>query len=297
MLRKLCVRHSPRDDGEGVNAMEMTGRVCLVTGANTGHGKAVAAALAKMGATVVLGCCNSERADAARAQLMAESGNDRISVLLLNLANQRSVRAASDRFRSEHHALDVLVNNAGAWWSDRRVSSNGTELVWATNVLGPVLLTRLLLPALRASGSGRIINVASTRAGGLDLDDVEYRQRPYSGIQAYEASKQAVRMLTWVLADQLRDEPVVANALCPGFMKTELGRSAPKSFRILLMLLRPLQSSPERGADTAVWLATSPEAAKLTNQFFVKRSPVPCKFRDPVACETLWRLCKTTVDD
>lgn len=275
--------------------MQITGRVCLVTGANTGHGKAVAAALAKMGATVVLGCCNSERAEAARAQLMAESGNDRISVLLLNLANQRSVRDASAQFLSEHHALDVLVNNAGAWWADRRVSPDGTELVWATNVLGPDLLTQLLLPALRASGSGRIINVASTRAGGLDLNDVEYRRRPYSGIQAYEASKQAVRMLTWALADQLRDQPVVANALCPGFMKTELGRGAPKSFRILLMLLRPLQSSPERGAETAVWLATSPEAAKLTNQFFVKRSPVPCKFRDPVACETLWHLCKTTL--
>jgi NAD(P)-dependent dehydrogenase (short-subunit alcohol dehydrogenase family) len=277
--------------------MDMNGRVCLVTGANTGHGKAVAAALAKMGTTVVLGCCNLERAEAARTQLIAESGNDRISVLLLDLASQRSVRRASDQFLSEHHALDVLINNAGAWWADRRVSPDGTELVWATNVVGPQLLTQLLLPALRASGSGRIINVASTRAGGLDLDDVEYRRRPYNGIQAYEASKQAVRMLTWVLADQLRDEPVVANALCPGFMKTELGRSAPKGFRVLLVLLRPLQSSPKRGADTAVWLATSSEAAKLTNQFFVKRSPVPCKFRDPAMCAKLWHLCKTIQDD
>jgi NAD(P)-dependent dehydrogenase (short-subunit alcohol dehydrogenase family) len=277
--------------------MSMNGRVCLVTGANTGHGKAVASALAKEGATVVLGCRSLERANAARAELIAESGNDRISVLLLDLANQRSVRRASGQFLSAHPALHVLVNNAGAWWADRRVSPDGTELVWATNVLGPQLLTQLLLPALRASGSGRIINVSSTRAGGLDLNDVEYQRRPYSGIQAYEASKQAVRMLTWMFADQLRNEPVVANALCPGFMKTELGRSAPKGFQIFLTLLRPLQSSPERGADTAVWLATSSEGAKLTNQFFVRRIPVPCKFRDPATCAKLWHFCKTTQDD
>lgn len=269
----------------------MTGKLCLVTGANSGHGKAVAAALARMGATVVMGCRNVERAEAARTHLIAESGNDCISVLPLDLADQRSVRDAADRFRSDHNALDVLVNNAGAWWADRRLSPDGIELVWATNVMGPMLLTHLLLPSLRAAG-GRIVNVSSTWAGGLDLDDVEFARRPYSGVQAYQASKQAVRMITWRLADQLRGEPVVVNALCPGFMKTGLGRSAPVGFRILLALLQPFQTSPERGADTAVWLASSPACANVTNQFFVKRKPVPCKFRDPPGCERLWQLLR-----
>ncbi len=268
--------------------MEMEGKTCLVTGANTGHGKAVAAALAKMGATVVMGCRSIERAEAARTQMIADRGNDRIFILPLDVASQRSVREAADRLRSEHSALDVLINNAGAWWADRRLSPDGIELVWATNVVGPLLLTQLLLPSLRASGGGRIVNVSSTWAGGLDLEDVEFTRRPYNGMRAYESSKQAVRMLTWTLAEQLRGEPVVANALCPGFMKTELGRSAPPGFRILLALLRPFQTSAERGADTAVWLATCAEAGSLTNQFFVKRKPVPCKFRDPVACERLW---------
>jgi NAD(P)-dependent dehydrogenase (short-subunit alcohol dehydrogenase family) len=270
----------------------MTGKLCLVTGASAGHGKAVAAALAKMGATVVLGCRSSERAEAARAQLIAESGNDRISVQPLDLANRRSVRDAADRFRSKHRALDVLVNNGGAWWAGRRLSPDGIELVWATNVVGPLLLTQLLLPTLRASGGGRIVNVSSTRAGGLDLDDVEFARRPYNGVRAYEASKHAVRMVTWMLADQLRGEPVMVNAICPGFMKTELGRSAPIGFRIVLALLRPFQTSPERGADTAVWLASSPEGASLTNQFFVHRKPVPCKFRDPAAHERLSRVLR-----
>jgi NAD(P)-dependent dehydrogenase (short-subunit alcohol dehydrogenase family) len=269
--------------------MIMSTKLCLVTGANTGHGKAVATALAKMGATVVMGCRNVERAEAARTEVITETGNDRISVLPLDLAKQRSVRDAADRFRSEHHKLDVLVNNAGAWWADRRLSPDGVELVWATNVVGPQLLTQLLLPSLRASGAGRIVNVSSIYAGGLDLDDTEYARRPYSGIQAYQASKQAGRMLTWTLADQLRGEPISVNALSPGFMKTELGRNAPPAFRAFLALLWPIQVSPERGADTAVWLASSPEVAKFTNQLFVKRKPVPCKFRDPAACEKLSR--------
>jgi NAD(P)-dependent dehydrogenase (short-subunit alcohol dehydrogenase family) len=282
----------PSERSETWGSSQMTGKLCLVTGANTGHGKAVAGALARMGATVMMGCRNIERAEAARTQLIAESGNDCIFVLPLDLADQRSVRAAADRFQSEHSSLDVLVNNAGAWWADRRLSPDGIELVWATNVLGPLFLTQLLLPSLRASGGGRIVNVSSIWADGLDLDDVEFARRPYSGALAYRASKQAARMVTWILADQLRGEPVVVNALSPGFMKTELGRSAPLGFRIFLALLRPFQISPERGADTAIWLASSLEGASLTNQFFVKRSPVPCKFRDPAACERLSQMLR-----
>jgi NAD(P)-dependent dehydrogenase (short-subunit alcohol dehydrogenase family) len=273
----------------------MNGKICLVTGANTGHGKAVAAALAGMGATVVMGCRSLERGEAAREQLKPQTANERISVLQLDLSSQKSVRDAADRFLSQYRSLDVLINNAGAWWADRRVSPDGVELVWATNVLGPFLLTRLLLPGLRASGAGRIVNVASSYASGLDLDDVEFKHRQYDGIHAYRATKQAVRMLTWSLADQLAREPVVANALCPGFMKTDLGRNAATGFRIFLYLTRPFQTTPELGADTAVWLASSTEAGTATNQFFVKRKSVSCGFRDPEACSRLLKLCETAL--
>jgi NAD(P)-dependent dehydrogenase (short-subunit alcohol dehydrogenase family) len=271
--------------------MGMDGRVCLVTGANTGHGKAVALELAKAGAEVVLGCRDAERAEKARLDIVAASGNERVVVLVLDLSDSRSIQQALAQFRAKRSSLDVLVNNAAAWWSDRRLSPQGIELVWATNVLGPHLLTRLLLPSLRASGRGRVVNVSSTFASSLDLEDVEYVRLPYRGDKAYEASKQANRMLTWALADRLRGEPVTANALSPGFMTTELGRNAPALFKAMLWLMRPLQVSPERGADTATWLASSTEAEGVSNQFFVGRKPTPCAFRDGAACERLWKIC------
>jgi len=275
----------------------MIGKICLITGANSGHGRAVAAALACKGATIVMACRDAGRAQIACDELRRETATDRISILLLDLSSQRSIRNAVDQFLTEHSALDVLVNNAGAWWADRRVSPDGIELVWATNVVGPYLLTKLLLPALHASGAGRIVNVSSSYAGGLDLDDVEFRRRPYSGIKAYQASKQAVRMMTWSLAERLSGSTVVANALCPGFMKTNLGRNASGSFRFMLFLTTPLQTSPERGAQTAVWLASSHDAGVLTNQFFVKRNPTPCAFRDPAARARLESLCEDAISD
>jgi NAD(P)-dependent dehydrogenase (short-subunit alcohol dehydrogenase family) len=272
--------------------MSMSGRVCLVTGASAGHGKAVARELAKLGATVVLGCRDNARATRARSQLIAETGNDRIDVLSVDVSSFDSIRRAAARFVAERGRLDVLVNNAGGWSQKRGVSADRLELVWATNVVGPYLLTTLLLPALLDSGAARVINVSSSYARGLNLEDVEYIRRPYSGIQAYEASKQAVRMLTWAWAERLRGKPIGVNAVCPGFMKTELARDAPRNVRLLLWLLRPLQSTPERGADTAVWLASDPEAGRFTNQFFVKRRVTDCVFRDPRALALLTDLCE-----
>jgi NAD(P)-dependent dehydrogenase (short-subunit alcohol dehydrogenase family) len=273
----------------------MVGKICLITGANSGHGRAVAGALACRGATVVMACRDAGRAQIACDELRRATATDRISILLLDLSSQRSIRCAVDQFLTEHSALDVLVNNAGAWWADRRVSPDGTELVWATNVVGPYLLTKLLLPALHASATARIVNVSSSYAGGLDLNDVEFKRRSYSGIKAYQAAKQAVRMMTWSLAERLSGSSVVANAICPGFMKTNLGRNAPGGFRFMLFLTKPLQAIPKRGAETAVWLASSPEASTLTNQFFVKCSPAPCAFRDPAARTCLESLCEDAI--
>src|SRR5215831_1771853 len=273
----------------------MIGKICLITGVNSGHGRAVAAALASKGATVVMACRDAGRAHIACDELRRETATDRISILHLDLSSQCSIRRAVDQFLTEHSTLDVLVNNAGAWWADRRVSPDGIELVWATNVVGPYLLTKLLLPALYASAAGRIVNVSSSYAGGLDLSDVEFKRRPYSGIKAYQASKQAVRMMAWSLCEKLSGSSVVANALCPGFMKTNLGRNAPGGFRVMLFLTKPLQTSPKRGAETAVWLASSPEAGALTNQFFVNRNPTPCAFRDPAARACLESLCEDAI--
>jgi len=276
--------------------MNTPGRISLVTGASCGHGRAVAEALARMGDTVILACRSGAAGAVARDQILARCPGARVAVLPLDVSSRRSIREAVQQLSAEYPKLDVLVNNAAAWWTERRVSADGVELVWATNVLGPFLLSRLLLPLLRASGAARIVNVASRQAGGLDLSDVELARKPYSGIRAYQASKQAVRMLTWALAGRLRNEPIVANALCPGFMKTALGRNASLGFRLILFALRPLQVSAERGARTAVWLASSTPGGAVSNQFYIDCRPAPCRFRDPGGCDELYRLCETAAD-
>jgi NAD(P)-dependent dehydrogenase (short-subunit alcohol dehydrogenase family) len=273
------------------HASAMNGKTCLITGASSGHGKALAKTLALQGATVVLACRDAARAEQARADILEAAPGASLEVLALDLSSLRSVHEAADRVLDRHPKLDVLVNNAGAWWQDRRTSPDGIELVWATNVISPLLLTHRLIGPLEASGCGRILNVASTFAGGLDVNDVEFALRPYDGLKAYVASKQAVRMLTWSWAERLVDRPVVANALCPGFMATKLGRNAPVGFRLMLILTRPLQASPERGADTAAWLASSDECQGLNGTFVVRRLPVPCQFRDPEAMSRLNDLC------
>jgi NAD(P)-dependent dehydrogenase (short-subunit alcohol dehydrogenase family) len=271
---------------------DLQGKVAVVTGANTGMGKVIARELARLGAQVVLACRDPQKAEAARAEIAKDIGADRFEVGLLDVAKQASVREFAATLVRKHPKIDILVNNAGAWWLDRRESPDGIELQWATNVLGPHLLTQLLLPALKASGAGRIVNMASTAAGGLDLDDVEFKRRKFSGVSAYSATKQADRMLTWSLAEKLQGSGVVANAISPGLVATDLNRSTKGFFRFFFMLMKPMARTPEKGADTAVWLAASPEAAGQSGKFFVDRKERPCKFRVPDQMERLWQLCE-----
>jgi NAD(P)-dependent dehydrogenase (short-subunit alcohol dehydrogenase family) len=277
-----------------VNA-DLSGRTCLVTGANTGIGKEIARALARMGATVILGCRNEQKGEAARAELAAETGNSRLSVMKVDLSSLASVREFASRVLAAHPKLDVLVNNAGLWTTKRELSADGIELQWATNVLGPHLLTQLLLPALEASGHGRIINLASTAAGGLDLDDVEISRKKYSGVSAYSTTKQANRMLTWALASRLRGKPVTVNAISPGLVNTELNRNAQGVFAVVFTLTKLFARTPQQGADTAIWLAASPQVEGLTDRFWVDRKEQDCKFRDMAACEKLWNICEAQV--
>jgi len=270
---------------------QLTGHVCLVTGANTGMGKVTASALAKMGATVILGCRSAERGAAAQKEIIAATGNPNVSVLPLDLSSLASVRAAAKQVQSQHPKLDVLVNNAGAWWLDRQDSVDGIELQWATNVLGPLEFTKQLLPLLEKSGHGRIVNVASTAAGGLKLEEVGWTGK-YSGASVYSICKQANRMLTWALARRLKGRPITAVAMSPGLVNTELNRSAKGGFAVVFKVLRLFARTPEKGADTIIYLAADPSVAAVTDQFYVDRKSVPCKFRSPEEEEKLWALCE-----
>lgn len=267
---------------------DLSKQICVVTGANTGLGKETARALAELGATVVLACRSAERGEAARADIVASTGNSKVSVVTVDLSRPASVREFARKLAAQFPKVHVLVNNAGAWWTTREVSADGVEMQWATNVLGPHLLTQEILPLLKAAGGARIVNVASTAAGGLDLADPEFKSRKYSGFTSYSASKQANRMLTWALAARLKGTGVTANSLSPGFVRTELNRSVSGAFRVFFALTKPLSKTPREGADTSIWLAASPEVEGVTGKFFIDRKETPCKFRDPAALERLW---------
>jgi NAD(P)-dependent dehydrogenase (short-subunit alcohol dehydrogenase family) len=202
----------------GYRAFEanLSGRVALITGANSGMGKETARELARMGAQVILGCRSKQRGEVAANEITETTGRNGVAVMGIDLASLASVRAFAREFDERFPKLDVLVNNAAASLRAREITPEGFERQWATNVLGPYLLTKLLIPAHEASGHGRIVTVSTVAAGGLDLSDTQYEKRRYSGISAYRASKQASRMLTWAIAGRLQAKPVTANALTPG---------------------------------------------------------------------------------
>jgi NAD(P)-dependent dehydrogenase (short-subunit alcohol dehydrogenase family) len=265
----------------------MAGRTVLVTGASSGIGRATASALASAGARLLMVCRDGRRGAAARQAIVEESRNPDVELLLGDLSRRAQVRALAAEIE-RRRPLHVLVNNAGVFEPRRQLSADGIELTWATNVLGYFLLTELLLPLLRESAPARIVNVASELAGGLDLGDVQFERRPYRGGAAYAQSKQANRMLTWEVARRLEGSAVTANAMHPGAVNTPLlARASGASGADGGSWGR----TPEDGADTVAWLATSPDVGTLSGRFWVDRREVACRFRDAAQEEQLRGLC------
>ena len=267
-------------------------QTCLVTGANSGIGRETARGLARLGYRVVLACRDPERGEAARQDIAQTTGNADVELLIVDLARQASIREFARAFLESHRELHVLVNNAGTWGTRRRESPDGIELTWAINVLGYYLLTDLLLDRIRQSAPARIVNVASRLARDLDLEDVEFRRRSYSGVSAYAQSKQADRMLTWALARRLEGSAVTANAMHPGGVNTPLFAKGGGLLGLAASAYSRLAGkTPEEGADTVLWLASSPEVEGQSGGYWIDRRPAPCRFRDPAAEERLWALC------
>ncbi|MBI4614262.1 MAG: SDR family NAD(P)-dependent oxidoreductase [Planctomycetes bacterium] len=276
---------------------DLAGRTAIVTGANTGIGKEIAANLARMGAHVVLACRSEERGRAAVEEIAAGAApgfqRGRLELAVVDLSLRSSVRAFVEAFRARHPALSILVNNAGVWLAKRDLTAEGVELTWATNVLAYHLLATLLLDSLKAGAPARIVSVASDLAGQLDLEDPEFKRRPFRGRIAYAQSKQADRMLAWALARRLEGTGVTANACHPGGVATELFRY---HGGVLGFLAKAAGSvvlkTPAEGADTPTWLAASPDLAAVTGKYWEDRRDKPCSFRDAGAEERLWNLCE-----
>lgn len=264
----------------------------VITGATSGIGKEVAVELASLGAQVVLACRDVVRGKQIAADINASTGAERTAVMTLDTSDQSSIRAFAREYGRSYGSLDVLVNNAGVLIAEGRKSSvDGIELTLATNVLGYYLVTTQLLDALKNGAPARVVNVASTFAGDVDLDDLQFDRRPYDGMAAYAQSKACNRMLTWAFARRLESDGVTVNTMAPGLvLDTKLYRDLSTEARRGLEQIGG-RSLPE-GADTAIWLASSPEVDGVTGRFFEQRAEIPCQFRDRDSEERLWEACE-----
>lgn len=278
--------------------MDLTGRTCLVTGASAGVGRAVAQNLARLGARVILACRCPRRGAAAQEAIHAATGNTQLELQLVDLAQQRSIRAFAEDVRSRHDALHVLVNNAGVYAARREVTVDGYETTWATNVLAYHLVTTLLLDLLRAGAPARIVNIASGHAGGLALDDLQFQRRRFLGGAAYRQSKQANRMLSWELARRLEGSGVTVNAATPGWVSSEITRHQRGPWGLLIRAAFGVMGrSATEGADTPTWLAASPDVEREHGVFWERRRPRRCEFRQPAEQQALWGICEAQTGD
>jgi NAD(P)-dependent dehydrogenase (short-subunit alcohol dehydrogenase family) len=269
----------------------MNGKVCVVTGATSGIGKAAATALAGMGAKVVLVARDRGRAEATAARIGSVAAQPPM-VDIADLASMDQVRALAGRLAALDR-IDVLINNAGLVLGERRGTPDGFEHVFAVNHLAPFLLTNLLLPRLTASAPARVITVASDAhsAARLDLDDPNL-EHGWASWRSYANSKLANILFTRELARRLHGTGVTANCAHPGVVRTGFGRDARPLLRLGVTLARPFLLPPERGADTIVYLASSPDVADETGGYYVKRQrrEPSAAARDDAAARKLWQV-------
>jgi retinol dehydrogenase-14 len=271
----------------------MRGKVCLVTGGSSGIGKATALGLANMGATVIVVGRDRSRGEAAVTEIKQKSNNDAVDLMLADLSSQASIRRLAVDFKDRYQQLHVLINNAGVFTSKRTVTVDGIETTFAVNHLAPFLLTNLLLDVLKASAPARIINITSSgeRSGTINFDDLQGEGR-YSGFQAYNQSKLAMILFTYELARKLEGTGVTVNCVHPGVVVTNLGRGSSGAFGLLLRLMRPFFSSPEKGAETPIYLASSPEVEGVSGKYFAKKAEAKSSERsyDTVTARRLWQV-------
>ncbi|HZB83174.1 MAG TPA: SDR family oxidoreductase [Rubrobacteraceae bacterium] len=275
------------------NASGMNGKVVLITGGTSGIGKAAAKALAGMGAEVVVAGRNRQKGEGALQEIRSESGNNRVSLLLADLAAQAEVRRLAKEFRASHDRLDVLVNNAGLYKTRRTETPDGIEMTLAVNYLAPFLLTSLLLDLLKKSAPSRVINVSSEaeRWGKIDLDDLQSERR-YRGFPVYGKSKLANIMFTYELAERLRGTGVTANCMHPGSVNTNMGKNERGVGILLFRAFKPFMRSPKKGADTLIYLAASPDVQGRTGEYFIDREVATSSKEayDGTLREQLWEV-------
>ncbi|MFW6051726.1 MAG: SDR family oxidoreductase [Myxococcota bacterium] len=264
--------------------------LCMITGANSGIGKAMAGALARRGMGIVMVCRNREKAEAAKRDIEAAADGVHVELLIADLASMEEVRRVAEAFRARHGELDVLVNNAGLYLPKRLTSPDGFEMMFAVNHLAAFLLTRLLEEPLRAGGA-RVITVSSGghHLGHLDFDDLQC-ERGFRAFRQYGTTKLANVLFTRELARRWSDRGVIAHCFHPGAVYTGFAQDEPGLLGALVKLGRPFLRTAEKGARTGVYLASDPAAAETSGGYFIDGRPAkPSReARDDAVAAKLW---------
>jgi NAD(P)-dependent dehydrogenase (short-subunit alcohol dehydrogenase family) len=283
--------------GEAMNTMQ--GKVCLITGGTNGIGKSAAQSLASLGATVVIVGRDAHKTSQVVAEIRSATGSNRVDSLLADLSSQQAVRRLAGDFQHKYPQLHVLLNNAGGTYLTRQLSVDGLEMTFALNHLAYFLLTNLLLDTLKASAPARIINVSSDAHanGKIEFDNLQ-GERDFSGLGPYGNSKLANILFTVELARRLEGTGVTANALHPGLTNTGFGKNNPGWLMTIMGAIIPLIARPpEKGAQTSVYLASSPDVANVTGKYFVDAkatAPAP-QATDPTVARKLWEISANMV--
>jgi len=257
-----------------ISIKSMQNKICIVTGANSGIGKATALELAKMNATIVMLCRNKERGESAQNEIIEITGNNNVDLILCDLSSQKEIRNFVNEFKNKYDRLHVLINNAGVMLSKKDYSVEGFEMNFAVNHLAPFLLTNLLLDVLKKSAPSRIVNVGSAahRMGKIDFDDLQRENKKRRPMGLYGSSKLAMTLVSYELSRKLEGSNVTVNVVHPGLINTNLGRdrsSTSKGFA------KKFFKSPEIGAETSIFLASSPEVEGITGKYFTKKKTKP----------------------
>jgi retinol dehydrogenase 12 len=267
--------------------------ICLITGATDGVGKATVTELARRGFTVILVARNAAKADIVAREIAESTGATDVDYLVCDLRSLRQVRQLAKTFNRQYPRLDVLINNAGIFAPQRTLTEDGYESTYQVNYLSPFLLTQLLLDDLKRSEQGRIINLSSSvySVGKFDQGNLQ-SEKSFSLIGAYSASKLLMLMFTIELAERLRGTRVVANAVHPGVVRTQMLANATGIFKIISYFATPFAVSPQQGASTSVYLASSREIGGVSGRYFVKSKAVNVrsKFNTDANRKLLWDL-------
>src|SRR5919106_3941220 len=274
------------------------GKTCLITGSTSGIGKEIAIGLAKMKANVILvgrskAKCQ-ETAEEICRNASVDTTKNQVSYLLADLSSQESIHQLAKKFLDSYQSLDILINNAGVFLSRRLTTVDGIEYTFAVNHLAPFLLTNLLFERIKASSPSRIITTSSVahRGAHINFDNLQFERGRYNGVEAYRQSKLANILFTKELARRSRGSGVTSNCFHPGGVRTNLIQSSPWHYRLIWLIITPFLISPRKGADTAIYLASSPKLDEISGKYFVNRKPVGLSelADDHDAAARLWKI-------